>query len=77
MSRAPYVVTIKKGKHATQPYTVTIDPAGRAEPYKMRQRYADRKGAKRGALRNLRAVKTWNGEWRVMINATIYPVRFA
>ena len=75
--KAPIVVTIKRGKHATQPFTVTIDPAGRAEPYKMRQRYADRKGAKRGALRQLKANRSDIGTWSAIINGIITPIRFA
>ena len=53
---APYVIHIWKTKHKSQPYTVTIDPPGRAEPYKMKQRYSEPKAARRGALRALKAV---------------------
>lgn len=74
--RTPVIVTVKKGKHATQPYTVTIDPPGKAEPYKMRQRYADLKGAKRGALRQLKANKTDIGTWIAMINGYAYTIKF-
>lgn len=75
--KAPVVVTIKRGKHATQPFTVTIDPAGRAEPYRMSQRYAYRKGAKRGALRQLKANRSDIGTWFAIINGLVYPVKFA
>lgn len=48
-------VYITKGKHASQKYTVLIQPPKR-EVYKLRQRYARVFTAKRGALRNLDAV---------------------
>lgn len=57
MSKKQVTVTIKrtKRKEADQPYTVTIHPGGKAEPYTMKQRYADKRGARRGALRSLDA----------------------
>jgi len=55
----PTTVTITKGKHASQPYTVLIQPP-KGEAYKLRQRYARVYTAKRGALRYLDAV-THNG----------------
>jgi len=51
----PTTVTITKGKNASQPYTVLIQPP-KGEAYKLRQRYARVYTAKRGALRNLDAV---------------------
>ena len=51
----PTTVTITKGKHASQKYTVLIQPP-KGEAYKLRQRYARVYTAKRGALRNLDAV---------------------
>lgn len=58
MSKKQVTVTIKrtKRKEADQPWVATIHPGGKAEPYTMKQRYADKKGAKKGALRNLKAV---------------------
>jgi len=51
----PTTVYITKGKHASQKYTVLIQPP-KGEAYKLRQRYARVYTAKRGALRNLDAV---------------------
>ena len=48
-------VTISKTKHASQPFLVTINPHGPAEPYKLSQRYATKATARRGALRQLNA----------------------
>lgn len=55
--KKPVTVEIKMTRNA-QPYTVTIFPVGKGEPYKIKQRYADKRGAKRGALRALDA-RTW------------------
>ena len=49
-------VTIKKTKHEKQPYIITIDPHGKAEPYKMKQRYCTKGTARRGVLRHLNAL---------------------
>jgi hypothetical protein len=49
----PTIVHIKKTKHATQPFTVTIHPPGKKEPYKMTERYSRLDAAKRGAIRHL------------------------
>ena len=59
--KKPVVVTITKTKHAKQPFTVTIDKPGKAEPYKLAQRYKNLFTAKRGALRNLNAVTHGSG----------------
>lgn len=48
----PTTVYIIKGKHASQPYTVLIQPP-KGEAYKLRQRYATLYTAKRGAARNV------------------------
>lgn len=58
-------VTLSEGKHATQPWTVTIDRPGKAEPYRMKQRYCDRRSAHRGACRNLKAGRVFDvpGWW--------------
>lgn len=55
MAKKPIEVIITKGKHKTQPYTVTIDPPGKAESTKLRQRYVSAFTARRGALRHLKA----------------------
>lgn len=62
--QAPVVVTITKTKHEKQPFTAQIDKPGRAEPYDLDQRYADRDTVRRGALRNLKAQRSpVTGEW--------------
>lgn len=55
-------VEIKKTKHPTQPYTVTIHPPGKAEAYTIKQRYARPFTAKRGAVRHLGGYihRQWN-----------------
>ena len=42
----------------------------------MRQRYADRKGAKRGALRQLKANRSDIGTWFALVNGIVTPIRF-
>jgi hypothetical protein len=49
----PTTVHIRKTRHKDQPYTVEIKPPGKAEPYKLKQRYARPFTAKRGAVRQL------------------------
>ena len=51
----PTTVHIRKTRHKDQPWTVTIQPPGKAEAYKLKQRYARPFTAKRGALRHLDA----------------------
>ncbi len=64
-------VTIKKTKHEKQPYVITVDPHGKAEPYKMKQRYSSVRAARRGVLRHLEAESTYgNGRPN-------FPVKFA
>jgi len=49
----PTTVHIRKTRHKDQPWTVTIHPPGKAEAYKIKQRYARPFTAKRGAVRHL------------------------
>ena len=65
--KKPVVVTITKTKHAKQPFTVTIDKPGKAEPYKLAQRYKNLFTAKRGALRNLNATTEF-GNTLLLVN---------
>ena len=51
----PTTVHIRKTRHKDQPYTVEIKPPGKAEAYKLKQRYARPFTGKRGALRHLDA----------------------
>lgn len=51
-------VTISKGRHKTQPYTFKINGPGHGPDTTNDERYADKRGAKRGALRLLDA-RTW------------------
>jgi hypothetical protein len=69
----PTTVHIRKTRHKDQPWTVTIQPPGKAEAYKIQQRYARPFTAKRGALRHLDAismqlhkVRKVKGRWRVI-----------
>ena len=56
--KATVVVTLKKGKHKTQPWTFSIDDVGGAPNATVAERYTDSKSAKRGALR---ALGIWYG----------------
>jgi hypothetical protein len=49
----PTTVHIRKTRHKDQPWTVTIQPPGKAEAYTIKQRYARPFTAKRGAVRHL------------------------
>lgn len=49
----PTSVVIKKTGHKDQPYTVTIHPPGKKEPYTIKQRYSRTSTAKLGATRHL------------------------
>lgn len=51
----PIIITIKKGKHKTQPYTFDIDRTGPAKGETKKERYTTPFSAKRGALRMLGA----------------------
>lgn len=53
--KKPCIVTITETRHKKQPFLVTIDKAGKAEPYQLKQRYSRKDAAVRGALRNLKA----------------------
>lgn len=76
---ANITVTIKKDKHATQPFTYLIDKPGPAKKETKRERYTRKATAKRGALRSLGA--EWNDEynyWEANIGGgKWYEVRFA
>ena len=56
----PIKVTLKKGKHKTQPWTFAIDDIGPGPKVSVRERYATMKTAWKGALRKLKA---WNGSY--------------
>lgn len=49
-------VTLKKGKHKTQPWTYTIDEVGPGPNSKATARFASKYSAWRSALRKLNAV---------------------
>lgn len=51
-------VTLTKTKHHSQPWTVLITKP-RKEPVRLKQRYACRRNALRGAMRSLNAVDTF------------------
>ena len=52
---APIVVTIKEGRHATQPWTFTVNRPGPQNKETKSERYARLYTAKRGALRMVNA----------------------
>lgn len=74
------VVTIKKTKHAKQPYLVTIDRPGKGPNARIIERYSQSGTAKRGALRMLKAYRGFfvtSGEaWFAMVGKKEYPVTF-
>lgn len=51
--KAPITILVKRGKHRTQPFTIRVDEPGNAPLLTIAERYADRDGARRGALRKL------------------------
>lgn len=55
MSKAHVLITPKKGKHKSQPWTYTIDKPGGAPLETANERYTRRRSAVRGALRALDA----------------------
>ena len=56
--KTPIVVTLKRGKHKTQPWMFYIDDAGPGPKVTVKERYAKPRNAWRGALRKLGA---WKG----------------
>lgn len=73
------VVTIKKTKHAKQPYLVTIDRPGKGPNDRIIERYSQSGTAKRGALRMLKAYRGRFGTgevWLAMVGKKEYPVTF-
>lgn len=69
--KTPVVVTIKKSRHATQPFTFVIDDPGPGPKVTVKERYVSYSSAKRGALRKLRAVShlgnTFKGAFRSLV----------
>ena len=73
------VVTIKKTKHAKQPYLVTIYRPGKGPNDRIIERYSQSGTAKRGALRMLKAYRGSFGTgevWLAMVGKKEYPVTF-
>lgn len=74
------VVTIKKTKHAKQPYLVTIDRPGKGPNARIVERYSQSGTAKRGALRMLKAYRVvlfeFGEVWCSMVGKKEYPVQF-
>ena len=73
---AHILVTIKKDKHASQPFTFLIDKPGPAKKETKRERYTRKWNAKLGALRSLGA--WYNDEyWEARVGDTkVYRVVF-
>jgi len=55
--KTPIMVTITEGRHATQPWTFSIDDVGPGPKVTVRERYTRMSSCKVGALRKLRATK--------------------
>lgn len=62
LKKKPVDVTLTRERRKSQQWGVRIDRPGRSEAYDMKQRYADDSNARRGARRNLNAVKI-DGVW--------------
>lgn len=67
----PILVILKKGKHKTQPWTYTIDKPGGGPAVTVKERYAARRSAYRGALRHL---GLWGNHAPYFVGKT--PVKF-
>lgn len=74
---AHILVTITRSKHPTQPWTFSIDKPGPQGKETKRERYTRKATAKRGALRQLGAVKYGDGVWEAAIKGKVYAVKFA
>ena len=81
-SPAPIYVYLREGRHATQPWTFTIDRPGAPSKETKSERYARLFTAKRGALRMLKALPfgtTLRGTEFYAVpgpNGKITPVKF-
>jgi hypothetical protein len=73
---APIVVTIKEGRHATQPWTFTVNRPGPQSKETKSERYARLFTAKRGALRMVNASPLSGGYAVPGPNGKIIPVTF-
>ena len=68
--------TIKKTRHATQPWTVTIDLPGNGPNESFRARYTERKSAVRGVARKLGAVRGDKGGYGCIVKGRPYTIEF-
>jgi hypothetical protein len=59
----PIYVTLKEGRHKTQPWTFTIDRPGPQKGETKRERYVSMWSAWRGACRVLGAEREFMPEW--------------
>jgi hypothetical protein len=67
----PIYVTLKEGRHKTQPWTFTIDRPGPQNKETKRERYVTMTTAKRGACRVLGAI--YLNSWQeIMKHGSIY-----
>lgn len=69
--KAPVKVLLKEGGHKTQPWTYQIDGIGPGPKTTALERYAARRSAWRGALRNLKASPSPLGGWLTLDFRTI------
>lgn len=69
-------VYLKEGRHATQPWTFTIDRPGAQKKETKSERYARLFTAKRGALRMIGARKSSYGPYYIYSTGKVAPVTF-
>lgn len=72
----PVVITITKTRRKTQPYTFSIDKPGAARKETKSEYYCSRGSARRGALRQLGAVKYNDIGWACDIRGRLHFIDF-
>lgn len=79
MATAQVLITIKKSRHKSQPYTYTIDKPGGAPLETAAERYATKRNAIKGALRRLGAYNPTTvgaAKW-TSPKGKVYPINIA
>ena len=67
----PIIVTLKQGRHKTQPWTFTIDRPGPQKGETKRERYVSMWSATRGAARKLAPL--YSTRWHLIIQQGTVP----
>jgi NAD(P)H-dependent flavin oxidoreductase YrpB (nitropropane dioxygenase family) len=67
----PIYVTLKEGRHKTQPWTFSVDRPGPQKGETKRERYATMRSAKRGAARKL--AQTYRTRWELILQQGTVP----